>query len=176
MRLARKASAPALAKSEGGFFELTGRTPDLPLRDMFVHFRDLVSADMAWVDSRKHRHRRPASVLRIGALSLTAASTVVLGVDAIADVVALPMVALVTVIGGLEAFWSHRPMWVLMEEMLYRLNRLRDEMDFHLVTTPVADLTLGQLRDFYDEQQTIWAEVSNRWLGFRKLDRQPDQR
>lgn len=141
-----------------------------------MHFRDLVSADIAWADSRKHRHRTRATVLRISALILTAASTVVLGIEQIPDPAALPMVALVTVITALETYWSNRPMWVLMEETQYRLNRLRDEMDFHLVTTPAADLDIEQLRRFHEEQQTIWADVSNRWLGFRELDREPGQR
>jgi hypothetical protein len=174
MRFGRKRPAPEVTKSELGFFELTDRQADLPLRDVFVHFRDLVSADIAWADSRKRRHRRRASILRITALALTAASTVVLGIEAIPDRqwIALPMVAVVTVIGGLETFWSHRPMWVLMEEAQYRFNRLRDEMDFHLVSTPSTELTLDRLRAFYDEQQAIWADVSTRWLGFRELDRE----
>jgi hypothetical protein len=66
-------------------------------------------------------------------------------------------------------------MWVLMEETLYRLNRVRDRMDFHLVSTPAADLTHHELRGFFDEQQEIWADVSRRWVGFRKLDREPGQ-
>lgn len=142
-----------------------------------MHFRDVVSADMAWVDSRKHRHRRRATQLRFATLSLTAASTVVLGIEAIPNRqwVALPMVALVTVLSGLEGFLSWRSMWVLMEETLYRLNRVRDRMDFHLVSTPVDDLTPNELRGFFDEQQEIWADVSRRWVGFRKLDREPGQ-
>ena len=176
MRFGRKAPAPGVTKSERGFLELTGRQPDLAVRDMFVHFRDLVDSDLEWADSRKHRHRKRATTLRIVALLLTAGSTVVLGIDQIDDSIALPMVALVTVITALETYWSHRPMWVLMEETRYRLNKLRDEMDFHLVTTPSAELTLDQLRGFYEEQQTIWADVSNRWLGFRELDHEPGQR
>jgi hypothetical protein len=46
--------------------------------------------------------------------------------------IALPMVALVTVIGGLEAYFNWRSLWVLMEETQYRLNRIRDEMDYYL--------------------------------------------
>jgi hypothetical protein len=45
MKLGRKSPEPAVTSSERGFLELTGRRPDLPLRDLFVHFRDLVSAD-----------------------------------------------------------------------------------------------------------------------------------
>lgn len=161
--------------SELGFLSVAGRDPDQPLREVFLHFRDLVSADMEWADIRKRRNRRRASLLRTTALTLTAAATVVLGIEAIPNRQwwALPMVALVTVLGGLEAFLSWRSMWVLMEETQYRLNRLRDQMDFHLVATPAAELTLEQLREFFEVQQSIWDETSRRWLGFRKLDREP---
>ena len=177
MKWRRSREAPSVAVAEKGFFELTGRKLGLPLPEAFTHFRDLVSADMAWADSRKRRNRRLAFALRFIALLLTAASTVVLGIDAIPNRqwVALPMVALVTLLGGLESFRSWRPMWVLMEETQYRLNRLRDTMDFHLVSTPADKLALDQLKGFFEQHQAIWDEVSRRWLGFRKLDAEPGQ-
>jgi hypothetical protein len=175
MKLWLRQVPPGITSSEDGFLAVAGRQSDLPLREVFLHFRDLVSADMAWADSRKRRNRRRASMLRIVALGLTAASTVVLGIEAIPNRQwwALPMVALVTVLGGLEAFLSWRSLWVLMEETQYRLNRLRDRMDFHLVSTPSGDLTLDQLTEFFDEHQAIWADTSRQWLGFRTLVREP---
>ena len=62
---------------------MVGRDAELPLRDIFVRFRDLVSADMDWTDSRKVRFRKRASYVKIATLFLTAASTVVLGIQAI---------------------------------------------------------------------------------------------
>jgi hypothetical protein len=175
MRWRRRRELPATAGK--GFLAVAGRQADLPLREVFLYFRDLVATDIDWADRRKRRNRRRASVLRLTALCLTAASTVVLGIEAIPNRqwVALPMVALVTVLGGLEAFLSWRPMWVLMEETEYRFHRLREKIDFHLVVTPAADLTLDQLREFFAEQQNIWDDTSQRWLGFRTLDREPGQ-
>jgi hypothetical protein len=177
MKWRRGRTAPGVVASEKGYFEATGRKLGLPLPEAFTHFRDLVSADMDWADSRKRRNRRNAFLLRFATLLLTAASTVVLGIQAIPNRQwwALPMVALVTVLGGLETFRSWRPMWVLMEETQYRLNRLRDLMDFHLVSTPAQKLTLDQLREFFTQHQEIWDDVSRRWLGFRKLDRAPGE-
>ncbi len=60
--------------------------------------------------------------------------------------------------------------WVLMEETQYRLNRIRDEMDYYLVTTSAADLDRDRLRRFFTDQQDIWNDVSRRWIEFRKLD------
>ena len=161
--------------SEKGFLELAGRTADLPLRDVFIHFRDLVSADMDWTDSRKIRFRTRASRVKIAALGLTALSTIVLGIPFIPAraSIALPMVALVTVLGALETFFNWRSRWVLMEEAQYRLNRLRDEIDYYLVVTPSAELNQEKLNGFFEDQQAVWSDVSRRWIEFRKIDRLP---
>jgi len=158
-----------------GLFELAGRTAGLPLREVVVHFRDLVSADMDWVDSRKSQFRRHASIVRVSALLLTAASTVVLGIQEIPAraSIALPMVALVTVLGGLETFFNWRSRWVLMTETRYRFNRLRDELDYYIVTTPAAELSRGRLAEFFAKHQVVWDETSRQWVEFRKLDRPP---
>ncbi|MBR7828700.1 SLATT domain-containing protein [Actinospica sp. MGRD01-02] len=121
---------------------------------------------------RKARFRARASWAKILTLALTAASTVVLGftwLPARASV-ALPMVALVTVISALEPFYNWRSRWILMEETQYRLQRLRDEMDYFLVTTPTADVRKSDFDGFFRDHQKIWAETSRRWIEYRRLD------
>ena len=54
-----------MLSSERGFLELAGRDDGLPLREAFLRFRDLVSADMDWVDSRKARFRFRASCAKV---------------------------------------------------------------------------------------------------------------
>src|SRR5690242_10725764 len=81
--LRRTARRPTVLSSERGFLELAGRDEGIPLREAFLRFRDLVSADMDWADSRKARFRLRASCARVAALVLTGASTVVLGIPAI---------------------------------------------------------------------------------------------
>lgn len=154
---------------------MAGRDSPLAPREAFVIFRDLVSADMDWADDRKRRNRRYASRVRVAGLVLTALSTIVLGISVIPEraYFALPMVAIVTVLGGLDTYFNWRALWVLMEETQYRLNRVRDHMDFYLVTTPADQVTNDRLREFFDEQQDIWHDVSARWVEFRKLDRAP---
>ena len=170
MKIPRRESPQALP-SERGFLEMAGRDDGLPLREVFIRFRDLVSADMDWADSRKARFRRSASRARIVTLALTAASTVVLGIQAIPNrtAIALPMVALVTLISALEPFFNWRSRWVLMEETQYRLNRIRDEMDYYIVTTPTSGLDRGRLHKFFTDQQDVWNDVSRRWIEVRKL-------
>jgi hypothetical protein len=79
----RQAPSSQTLPSERGFLELAGRDDGIPLREMFIRFRDLVSADMDWADSRKTRFRVRASCAKVATLALTAASTVVLGIPAI---------------------------------------------------------------------------------------------
>jgi hypothetical protein len=175
MRWPRQRVPRDVLPSEKGYLELAGRAADLPLRDVFIHFRDLVSADMEWTDSRKIRFRTRASSIKVAALVLTALSTIVLGIPAIPSraSIALPMVAVVTVLTALETFFNWRSRWVLMEEAQYRLNRLRDEMDYYLVVTPSGAITKEKLDEFFAEQQAIWSDVSRRWVESRKIDRPP---
>lgn len=173
MRLpGRRPETELVAASERGFLEIAGREADLPLRETLFRFRDLVSADMDWADSRKARFRARAAAAKIAALTLTAGSTVVLGIPAIPNrtAIALPMVALVTLVTALEPFFNWRSRWVLMEETRYRLNMIRDEMDYYLVTTPAADLDRDQLYRFFTGRLDVWTDASRRWIEFRKLD------
>jgi hypothetical protein len=172
MRWRKRNSAPGVLPSEKGLLDLAGRKSDLPLREVFVHFRDLVSADVDWVDSRKARFRRSASRVKLASLMLAALSTVVLGIKAIPaqSEVALPMVALVALLGGLETFFNWRSRWVLMEETQYRLNRLRDEMDYYLMVTPSDGVEREVLDRFFEQQQRVWSDASRRWVEFRALD------
>ncbi|WP_410564473.1 DUF4231 domain-containing protein [Amycolatopsis sp. cmx-4-61] len=158
-----------------GLLEIAGREADRPLRESLLGFRGLVVNAMDWCNTRKKRFRRRASIVRVAALVLTAASTVVLGIQNIPAraSIALPMVALVTVLGGLETFFNWRSRWVLMEETRYRLNQLRDEVDYYIVTTPTTELSRERLDEFFRQHQVIWDDSSRRWLEFRKHDRPP---
>jgi hypothetical protein len=127
---------------------------------------------MEWADSRKSRFRKSSSRTKLTSLILAAASTVVLGIEAIParSAIALPLVATVTVLGALEAFFNWRSRWVLMEETQYRLNRLRDEIDYYLTVTPPDEVKREALDRFFADQQLIWNDVSRRWIEFRSLD------
>jgi hypothetical protein len=171
----KRDKVPEKLPYELGFLALAGRQRDLSLRESFLAFRDLVSADMDWADSRKRRFRRRAFLTRLTILILTAASTAILGISIIPaearTAIALPIVALVTMFGSIELFLNHRPIWALMEETQYRLNRVRDEMDYYLVLTPQTNMEEARLQSFFLDQQAVWSDVSRSWVGFRKLDR-----
>jgi hypothetical protein len=172
MRWLKRRPNPGVLSSENGLFELSGRQQGLPLRDVVIHFRDLVSDDMAWADSRKSRYRGRAATVKVAALVLAALSTVILGIEAIPgrNQIALPMVAAVTVLGALETFFNWRSRWVVMEETRYRLNHLRDKIDYYLAVTPPDGVEREDLDKFFAEKQLIWSEVNRRWIEFRALE------
>ena len=146
------------------------------MRDQVLRFRELVSSDMDWAAMRRRHFKSSAARVKIATLVLTAASTVVLGIDGIPEraAIALPMVAMVSVLTALDAYFSWRSRWILMEEAQYRLQRLRDRMDFYVVTTPEASIEKAELIEFFDEQQAIWADVSKRWVDYRKAEKTPE--
>jgi len=164
--------------SERGLWGIVDGDTPLSSRDSLVAFRQLISADMDWADSRKIRFRRSAAVIRVTTLVLTGASTVVLGIPEIParSSVALPMVAGVTILSALDAFFNWRSRWVLMEETQYRLHRLRDEIDFLLVAGRPEDVAPERLQQFFDEQQAIWSDTSRRWVEFRRTSQAEDDR
>lgn len=175
----RRKKIPADAiRSDQGFLELVGDKSDIELRAAMVGFRQLVSADIDWAEFRKRRFRRRAAVVKVGTLVLTAVSTVILGIEAIPAraSIALPAVALVTLLSALDSFFGWRSRWVLMEETQFRLNQIRDEMDYYLVCTPTDELSRTKLGQFFHDQQDVWTYVNRRMMEFRKLDRQPGER
>ena len=158
--------------SDRGFYAVAGEQ-ELPLHDQVVRFRELVSSDMDWTDARKSRFRSSAARIKVTTLVLTAVSTVVLGIAGIPAraTIALPMVALVSVLTALDAYFNWRSRWILMQETQYRLQRLRDKMDYYLVTTPAAKVEKAALDEFFGEQQAIWADVSKRWVEYYRAEK-----
>jgi len=158
--------------SERGFFVLSQRQSGVTPREAIVGFRGVVDADLDWADRRKERYRRRAVAAKIASLVLAGLSTVALGVDpgGHGTALALPMVAAVTVLTGLEPYMSWRDRWVSLEEARYELNRLRDEIDYYLVTTGASDRDQEKLREFFADQQRIWRGVSQQWREFRAAD------
>ncbi|SCG42759.1 DUF4231 domain-containing protein [Micromonospora humi] len=163
-------TASPVTISEQGLLALASQRTPLSIPEALLAFRELVSADMEWADSRKTRFRRRSTWSKGLSLALTALSTVVLGIPQIPAnaSIALPMVAVVTLLGSLELFHNWRSRWISMEETRYRLNRLRDEIDYLLVTTSPDKITREHMDRFFADQQQIWADVSRQWVEFRR--------
>ncbi|MFD8495999.1 SLATT domain-containing protein [Amycolatopsis sp. NPDC059657] len=122
--------------------------------------------------SRKTRFRRRSVMVKLLALTLSATSTIILGLQNLNGWTgtAFALVAVVTVIGALEPFFAWRSLWVLMEEIQHRFYRLRDDVAFYVAITPADELDVAVLRAKFDEYQAIWDQVGTRWIQYRQAD------
>ncbi len=119
--------------------------------------------------SRKTRFRRSASVVKVASLSLSAGSTVILGLQNLNlwASIAFTLVALVTLLGAVGPFFNWRSRWILMEEAQYRFQRLADELEYLMAATPEHELSYESLRPVFEQYQEVWASLSERWLVSR---------
>ncbi len=130
---------------------------------------DKIRQGNAYAHGKKWRFRRSSSVIKMLTLALSAASTVILGLQNL-DVwagFAFALVALGTLLGAIEPFFNWRSRWVLMEETQYRFQRLADELEHFLATTAVDDLTHDGLHPIHLQYQEVWTDLSRRWLEHR---------
>ena len=148
-----------------------GDMHELSALDLVRRFREQIDADMAWATVRRRRFRRRASAIKVASFALTS-SRVVLGLRQTSTwaSIALGMAGLVTVLNAVEPFANWRSCWVSMEDAQYKLNRLRDEIDFYLLSTRSDDITDEKSRELFDQWQQVWSGVSRQWLQFRRAD------
>ena len=119
---------------------------------------------------RKKRFRLASTVLKVTTLSLSAASTIILGLQSLNlwAGLAFALVACVTLFGAIEPFFNWRSRWVLMEDTQYRFQRLADDLEFLVASTPADALTYGRLEPVFQEYQGVWAHLSQNWLEQRR--------
>ncbi|WP_203914045.1 SLATT domain-containing protein [Rhizocola hellebori] len=120
--------------------------------------------------SRKVRFRRSSALIRLLSMALLVSSTIILGLQDLQLWAALgfALVAVVTVVNTLEAFFAWRSRWILMEETQYRFYRLRDEVTFYIASTPVDQLDAERIKALFGDYQQIWDQLGARWLEFRQ--------
>ncbi|MFI8916470.1 DUF4231 domain-containing protein [Streptomyces sp. NPDC053513] len=131
---------------------------------------DKIRQGNGYARGKKKRFSRSAVVTKVATLVLSAASTVILGLqnlNAWAGL-ALACVALVTLLGAVEPFFNWRSRWVLMEEAQYRFQRLADDLEYLVASTSADDLTFDQLNEIFDQYQAIWGDLSRTWLEHRR--------
>jgi hypothetical protein len=135
--------------------------------------QDLVSRmerGNAYARSRKVIFSRRSTVVRVASLAMSAASTVVLGLQDLDFWTGLgfALIALVTAVNTFEPLFAWRSRWVLMEEAQYEFYRLRDDVTFYLASTPTEQLDPERIRSLFEQYQGIWDRLSSRWLEFRR--------
>lgn len=131
---------------------------------------DKIRQGNGYARGKKKRFSRSAAVTKVATLVLSAASTVILGLqnlNAWAGL-ALACVALVTLLGAIEPFFNWRSRWVLMEEAQYRFQRLADDLEYLVASTAADELTFDQLSEIFGRYQVIWDDLSRTWLEHRR--------
>jgi Protein of unknown function (DUF4231) len=147
----------------------------LPPYQVAVRLRSDIDEGIDWAGSRKKRFRQAASAVRLAALALSVASTIILGLQDLDfwTGLAFALIAVATAITGIEPFFNWRSRWVLMEEMQYRLRRIRDDLNYALLRTPPQHLRFDDVDAFFSRTQEVWKDTSERWLEMRSADRSP---
>ncbi|MGW0882654.1 DUF4231 domain-containing protein [Streptomyces sp. NPDC002671] len=131
---------------------------------------DKIRQGNGYARGKKQRFRRSASVIKMLTLALSAASTIILGLQNLNTWagLAFALVALGTLLGAVEPFFNWRSRWVLMEEAQYRFQRLADDLEYLMASTAADDLTYDQLGEVFERYQTIWNDLSRTWLEHRR--------
>jgi hypothetical protein len=139
-------------------------------RELALWVRSEAVRGIAWAQQRKRRFRSAASVTRMTILALSAASTVILGLQNLDFWASLgfSLVALSTVVTAVEPFFNWRSRWILMEDTQYQLRRIRDELDYLLATHGDQELRQQDVDPFFERTQLVWRQTSMRWLDERR--------
>lgn len=140
---------------------------------------EFVAAEVRRVMAAIKRHqrgdRRRAFGLQMATVTLSACSTVLLGVrvgdpgrQVLLDV-ALGISALITVLAAWEAFFSHRSLWIQASNTVLRLESLDRDITFHTI-----GLSGGpdpeQARAFLDRLDEILREHHEAWAKLRRRE------
>ena len=149
-----------------------GQVPGSALapREVAARLQGHVADGITWARRRKAKFRRSASAIRVLSLVLAVASTIILGLQQLNfwTGLAFSFVAVGTLVSAVEPFFNWRSRWILMEEAQYRLQRIRDELEYYLLKTPAADVALDDLDPFFERLQGVWTDTSERWLAYRR--------
>ena len=134
------------------------------------HLRSQIERGHTYARSRKHRFRWKSVTVRLTTLILSAASTIILGLQNLDPWTgtAFSLIAVVTVVSALEPFFAWRSLWVLMEEASYKFHRLQDDLGYYIASTPAEDIDPERVREMFARYQEIWDGLSSRWLKFRE--------
>ncbi|MEU4651716.1 SLATT domain-containing protein [Nocardia fluminea] len=138
--------------------------------ELASYVRAQIDDGHAYARCRKHQFRRRAVSLRVMVVALSAASTIILGLQNLDPWTgtAFALIAVVTAVSALEPFFAWRPLWVAMEKASYRFNRLRDALAFYVAGTAADQLDPQHIRQTFDEYQRIWEDLGTSWVRFRE--------
>jgi len=131
--------------------------------------RAQIDHSVKWFRDARRRNRRNAFLLRFGTAALSAATTVVLGLQGFETYrvllknVALILSASVTVIAAWESFFNHRELWVRYTATLGLLRGLQSDLEYACA----GNIQAEGLDVFHDRLNAILRETNASWLQLR---------
>lgn len=144
--------------------------PGLPPLELAQDLLSRIEQGNKYARLKKHRFRASSSTVRLISLLLTVSSTIILGLQTLNfwTAIAFSLIAVVTTVNSLEPFFAWRSRWVLMKETQYKFYRLRDEVSYYIASNVPEALEETEIRQFFNRYQTIWDELGNSWLEYRR--------
>jgi hypothetical protein len=128
---------------------------------------------------RRRRDKRKAFALQVATVVLSATITVLLGLRVDTGLqrtlanVALGLGALVTVLAAMEAFFSHRGLWVARTVTVRRLEELRRQADYQLAGLADGEAPPAVVDGLLGRLEQIIADDQQAWLRLRATEPQP---
>jgi hypothetical protein len=133
--------------------------------------------DAGLIEARKKKNKLKlmASFVKLSTLFLSGTVTILLGIQLEGWEDKFKMVAFifgtfVTILNAVEPFFNFRSLWVEHEEVVYRLNRLKDNLNFYLSGKQSHEILIDELEKFNKKYEQIWDDVSQKWLALRRSE------
>jgi hypothetical protein len=135
-----------------------------------VQLRDWVLLGNGYMRSRKIRFRRAAAVTKMTGLAMSAAATIILGVQNLTFWAGLgfSLVALTTVLNSIEPFFNWRSRWVFAEEAQHQLYQLQDDLERLVATKEPAALRHTDVEEVYRRYCEVWRRFGAQWMEERR--------
>ena len=142
--------------------------------------RDLLRAELdrqhGFFGRRRLRDKRQAFALQMGTVTLSAAITVLLGIQVssasrtVLSNVALALGAIITVMSAAEAFFNHRGLWIARTTTVRNLDELRRKLDRHEAEIADGCTPRDTTNDLLAELEYILRADHDAWSRLRAIE------
>lgn len=126
--------------------------------------------DRNYLRLKRRRWSIGAIFIRLVALGLSGAATIILGLSQLSGTAALgfALSAVVTLVTALEPFFNFRSRWVSADEALARWHRAEEELTLYTATRLDSALTIDAIAQFDQMRRDEWSRFSQDWLSDRR--------
>jgi len=146
----------------------------MPIKEKVEALRNQIDDQIEGFDRRRHETRKIAFRVRFAVVSVSALTSVVIGLQGVPDAVqphfkntALVLSVLVTAISALEAFYNHRALWIRYTATFTELKALRARLDY-LTAGGLTGLEDAPIDQLFEDFQTVLRNTNDYWFQLRK--------